>query len=220
MHRAGETYHFNAADLAPKLFFSFNVKHWYCFVWILLCCTVPWCHWGGSLFSACPSVPWCHWGGSLFAACPSVPWCHGGGSLFSACPVVSWGRHFVFGLSCSVVSWGRYFVSGLSSCPVVSCGRHFVFGLSFCPVVSWRRHFDFGLSSCLRSLYPQLILHFGWEFLTIYLNYSWYDIFLRSYCPFTLKIFHQKVFFTYKSRNLNGNSWKLGMLAYYYIKIW
>jgi hypothetical protein len=44
-------------------------------------------------------------------------------------------------------------------------------------------------------LYPQLVLHFGWEFLTIYLNYSWSDFFWRSYCPFTLKIFHQKVFF-------------------------
>ena len=162
MHRAGETYHFKAANLAPKLFFSFYVKHWYCFVWILLCCTVLWCHWGGS--------------------------------LFSDCPMVSWRRHFVFGLSCSVVSWGGYFVSGLSSCPVVSWGRHFVFGLSFCPVVSWRRHFVFGLFSFIRSLYPQLILHFGWEFLTIYLNYSWHDFFWRSYCPFTLKIFHQEFF--------------------------
>jgi hypothetical protein len=68
-------------------------------------------------------------------------------------------------------------VFGLSSCPMVSWGRHFVFGLSFCPVVSWRRHFVFGLASCPRSLYPQLVLHFGWEFLTIYLNYSWSDFF-------------------------------------------
>jgi hypothetical protein len=150
--------------------------------------------------------------------CPLVSW---GRKFVFACPVVSWGGHFVFDLSCFVVSWRRYFVSGLSSCPVVSWRRHFVFGLSFCPVVSWRRHFVFGLSSCPRSLYPQLLLHFGWEFLTIDLNYSWSDIFWRSYCPFTLKIFHQKVFFTYKSSwNLNGNSWKLGMLAYYYIKIW
>ena len=106
--------------------------------------------------------------------CPLVSW---GRKFVFACPVVSWGRHFVFDLSCFVVSWRRYFVSGLSSCPVVSWRRHFVFGLSFCPVVSWRRHFVFGLSSCPRSLYPQLLLHFGWEFLTIDLNYSWSDIF-------------------------------------------
>ena len=163
----------------PNCFFHFMLNTDIVLSGFLLFCIVPLCHWGGSLFSACSSVPWCHGGGGgvyVFGLsfCPLVSW---GRKFVFACPVVSWGRHFVFDLSCFVVSWRRYFVSGLSSCPVVSWRRHFVFGLSFCPVVSWRRHFVFGLSSCPRSLYPQLLLHFGWEFLTIDLNYSWSDIF-------------------------------------------
>jgi hypothetical protein len=49
----------------PNCFFHFMLNTDIVLSGFLLFCIVPWCHWGGSLFSACPSVPLCHGGGSL-----------------------------------------------------------------------------------------------------------------------------------------------------------
>ena len=122
----------------PNCFFHFMLNTDIVLSGFLLFCIVPWCHWGGSLFSACPSVPLCHGGGSLFSP---VPWCHGGGILFSTCPV-SWchGGDILY-LACPPVPWCH--------------GEGILF--SACPSVLWCRGGGILFLAC--PLVPEVCIH-------------------------------------------------------------
>ena len=126
----------------------------------------------------------------------------------------------LFGSYVYIDSWKLWHMWWISECKFKSpfLGRHIIFFLFFLLTIHLyvtKVFFYVPPPTCLmeipQNVLPNSKLHI---FIAIWSKYFW-----RSYCPFWLRIFHQKVCAVNSSYILNGNSSKLCMFAYHHMNI-